>query len=114
MVRATPAALRDAAAFVLAAKPSGETNTWGALEAAFSDVNCDTIYILSDGYPTEGEVTIPEVIAMRIRNLNRHRGIMIHTIAFLAGKHEIEDKEAARRMMKELAEGNGGFFKEIE
>jgi len=113
MVRATPRALRDAAAFVQTAAPAGETNTWGALQAAFADANCDTIYVLSDGYPTEGEVTIPDVIALRIRDQNRHRAIVIHTIAFLAGKHEIEDKEAARGLMEDLAEGSGGFFKEI-
>lgn len=67
--------------FVRAQKPLGGTNIYDTLERALQDKRVDTIFLLSDGDPTEGEITDPAEIAEEILRLNRARRVTIHTIA---------------------------------
>jgi len=85
---------------------SGEeqkTNTYGALVAAFGladkKVPDCTIFLVTDGLPTTGEIVEIRKVVAAINELNRTRGIVIHVICF--------DKEALRRL-KPLAEQSGG------
>jgi HEAT repeat protein len=86
---------------VAQAQPRGSTNIYDTLETAFSDSTVDTVFLLSDGEPTDGKYISTEEILRRIRRVNRTRGIVIHTISF--GKSEF---------MKALAEQNGGRYVE--
>lgn len=94
-------------------KEGGEeqkTNTYAALLAAFgladqqvpdwkARTQADTIFLVTDGLPTTGEIIdVPKLIDA-ITELNRTRGVVIHVITF--------DRIAAQRL-KPLAERNGG------
>jgi len=96
-------------------KSSGEeqkTNTYGALADAFeqSDVavpnwksrsQVDTVFLVTDGLPTAGDIIeVPKVIDA-ITELNRSRGIVIHVICF--------DRVDGDRL-RPLADRNGGKY----
>ena len=76
----------------------------------------DTIYLLSDGFPTVGKISSEEMLKTEVRRWNRAKGIAVHTIAFVAGSlpGEKEDKERAKQFMRELAAENGGDCKVVE
>lgn len=95
--------LKEAQSLISKVAPRGQTNIFDALEFAFSHKEADTIYLLSDGDPTNGRVIEPDDILRETRKLNRLRQIVIHTISF-----------GASRFMKLLAEQNGGQYVEIK
>ena len=66
--------------FVAALGAGGGTNLYDSLRTAFADPDVDTIFVLSDGEPSVGEITDPELIRERVAEWNQHRRIVIHTI----------------------------------
>jgi len=74
--------LERAKAWIEKLRIGGGTNLYGALEAAFTDREVDTIYLLTDGEPTQGGIIDPVAIRQRVALWNKHRGVVIHTIAF--------------------------------
>jgi hypothetical protein len=88
----------DAKAFVDLLAANGGTNVYGALRAAFSDPEVDTIVFLSDGEPSVGEVVDEGAIRARVAEWNAHRGVVIHTVA-VGGR---------QRLMEWLATDSGG------
>ncbi|MFQ5843800.1 MAG: hypothetical protein ACE5JG_02310, partial [Planctomycetota bacterium] len=96
-------------------RSSGEvqkTNTYGALLEAFGLADSkvpdwkarsrvDTIFLVTDGVPTIGEITEPPKLIDAITELNRTRGVVIHVICF--------DKETGQQMAR-LATRNGGKY----
>ncbi|MCP3920618.1 MAG: VWA domain-containing protein [bacterium] len=58
----------------------GATALYPALELAFSDPLVDTIYLISDGAPTEGEITDIAAIREEVRRWNASRRVRIHGI----------------------------------
>lgn len=96
--------LKEAQALVSKLAPRGSTNIFDALEAAFVlHKEADTIYLLSDGDPTNGRIIDQEDILREIRKMNRLRQIVIHTISF-----------GSSGFMKALADQNGGRYVEIK
>ncbi|MBV8881666.1 MAG: HEAT repeat domain-containing protein [Planctomycetaceae bacterium] len=95
--------LKEAQALVARLSPRGSTNIFDALETAFAHKEADTIYLLSDGDPTNGRIIDQDDILHEIRRMNRLRQIVIHTISF-----------GNSRFMKALAEQNGGRYVEIK
>ncbi|HEV3029628.1 MAG TPA: HEAT repeat domain-containing protein [Planctomycetota bacterium] len=95
--------LREAQALIARISPRGSTNIFDALDAAFAHKDADTIYLLSDGDPTNGRIIDPDDILHEVRKMNRLRQIVIHTISFGSSK-----------FMKALAEQNGGRYVEIQ
>lgn len=95
--------LREAQAVVSKIAPRGSTNIFDALETAFAHKEADTIYLLSDGAPTNGRIIDEEDILKEVRKMNRLRQIVIHTISF-----------GASDFMKSLAKQNGGQYVEIK
>jgi len=94
---------------------AGKTNTYGALMQALGvagrgsrddqyEVEVDTIFFLSDGRPTVGELIDPDDILAEVRTANELRKVVIHTIAI--GQFQ-------RGFMKELATENGGVFVDL-
>lgn len=59
---------------------SGGTNVYDGLKTAFDDPQIDTIVVLSDGEPTEGQVIDITAIRDLVRDWNEHRGVVIHTV----------------------------------
>ena len=82
----------------------GGTNLYDAVKLAFEDKDVDTIFILSDGEPTQGEETDPTVIREHVKSWNEHRGIVINTIQ-VAGQFQVLDW---------LAEDSGGTHVKFE
>ncbi len=96
----TSATLTEAKEFVDRLGARGGTNIHGGLRTAFEDSNVDTIYFLSDGEPSVGEIIDPLGIRLAVESWNEHRGIEIHTIA-------LGDRFP---LLEWLAEDSGGTY----
>jgi len=114
---------KAAATWLRAIKPTGATNTYGALMQALAGrFPADTIVLLSDGNPYRcsyrGKTySEPEQILAEVRRANALRRVHIHTVALLsgafAGRAEAEDAAAAADFLRRLAAQNRGEFREI-
>jgi hypothetical protein len=58
----------------------GGTNIYNALQAAFADPKVDTIFLLTDGEPSQGGVTDLQLIREHVARLNETRRVRIHCI----------------------------------
>lgn len=94
----------EAKAFVEKLEPAGGTNIYGALKDGFNDPDVDTIFFLSDGEPSVGEVQDQASIRERVREWNEHRKIVIHSIA-VGGTFDI---------LEWLALDSGGTHKKFQ
>ncbi|MDJ0974567.1 MAG: HEAT repeat domain-containing protein [Planctomycetota bacterium] len=115
---AKPSNLRTASMYIGRQRPDNGTNSYAALAAAFRDQDVDTIFFLTDGHPTTGELIDPDLILAAVRSWNRHRHVRLHTIALMRGEPPPafagkEDPRTASAFMKRLAEENDGRFREI-
>ena len=84
-------------------KLAGGTNTYGAIMAAMDDPEVDTIYLLTDGVPTAGEVVDAEEILEAVLRQNRTRQIIIHCISI----------GMKSTLLMDLAAMTGGQYKEV-
>lgn len=81
LVAVDEALVQEALAFSRRQPVGRGTNLYDGLMAAMADPLVDTVYLLSDGDPTEGQVVEPALLAERIGRLNRTRKVQIHGIA---------------------------------
>lgn len=92
LVQASDAMKADAISDVQRAPLEEETNVYGALRAAVGlhekptlaadlDPIPDTIYFMTDGTPTRGEITDTETILSWMRDVNRFAKVELHVIA---------------------------------
>ena len=102
---------RDAAMGAIdAAYADGETNIFGALKAAVglhekstmaADLEPvpDTIYFLTDGTPSRGEITDTETILSWMRDMNRFAKVELHVIAMgsLGARPQVPRAASPRR-----------------
>jgi hypothetical protein len=93
----------EAKSYVDKLAAGGGTNLYGALQDAFQDKDVDTIFVLSDGEPSVGEVIDPGAIREHVREWNQHRAIVINSIA-VGGTFEI---------LRWLADDTGGTHVEF-
>jgi hypothetical protein len=95
----------------------GETNIHGALRAALGlhgrstatadlDANSDTVYFLTDGAPTRGEITDTETLLSWVRDANRFAKAELHVIAMGSLGIDIP-------FLRRLAAENGGSFTHV-
>lgn len=106
---------KSAISYVRGLEADGVTVTDLALEAAFSNPDLDTIYLITDGAPTyiggsSSEVPadtrrLIEKIHRRVRELNFLRGVRIFTLGF-EGAEEV--------FLKKLSTDNSGTYARIE
>ncbi len=106
---------KSAVAHVKALVANGGTNVYGALQLAYGtmkqttphyphDRNPDTIFLLSDGMPTVGDIIDPRQIHDIVTRLNKIRQLVINTIGVgLEGEP----------FLKPLAEKNAGKYVRI-
>lgn len=88
--------------------PTGTTNIYDALEAAYAialsatgEPLIDTIFFLTDGRPTSGKVRDPKRILDEVLEWNKAARIRINAIGI--GEHDAE-------LLKGLAQGTGGEY----
>ncbi|MEM7311405.1 MAG: HEAT repeat domain-containing protein [Planctomycetota bacterium] len=81
IVEKTEATLEEARGFVDRLGAAGGTNLYASLEFAFEDPDVDTIFVMSDGEPTVGEITDGMTIREVVQSWNKNREVVIHTIA---------------------------------
>jgi len=114
LVKAGKGMKGDAKVWIENLKPTGTTNIYGALELAFRmggmgmvdkyyPATADTIFLLSDGAPTNEDLTDdnPERVLKAVRQWNRMKRMKIHTIGL---------KGHSATFMRELATENGGTY----
>jgi HEAT repeat protein len=117
MVAATPSNKDRAGGFVRSYDAEGETNFHGALSAALDldetsmasdDLRdtLDTMVFLTDGTPTQGDLTAPDQLVSWYAELNRYFRVRTHTYAF--GRLEVDVK-----LLTRIAEGSGGTFTQL-
>ena len=115
MVVATAKNKKEAVEFVEDIEAEGLTATDDALEEAFSDLEVDTIYLITDGAPTHqgtrkrGKLPpdsrkIIEEIHRRTRHLNFLRDVRIFCLGF---------RSAEEGFLKKLARDNRGRYVRI-
>jgi hypothetical protein len=119
MLQATDETKEEAYKWIRQWNPSGSTYIDGALrtgfqlaglgavDKAYPEVVVDTMVLLSDGAPTTNSLSKPEnqdpnEILAHVREWNKYRRVVIHTI----GVDIVESIE----FMKKLAEENGGTY----
>jgi len=113
MVKAKGKKRRAAVEFIEAMEPAGATNIHEALRRAFHLVGtgahdknyklgADTIFFLSDGQPTRGDILDPNRILDEVKRWNLLRRVKIHTVGVGKG-HDTA-------FMKALAESSGGTY----
>ena len=94
----------DAQDWIALLDAAGGTNLYDALMYAFDDPDVDTIYLLSDGEPSIGDLIDPQMIRDDIAERNENRGVEIHSIAIGTGLQVLEW----------LAEDSGGSYFEVQ
>ncbi|TWU01497.1 VWA domain-containing protein [Neorhodopirellula pilleata] len=107
LVDATDENKRAATAFVDRIMLGQKTNTHGALvDASDFDDQLEAVFLLTDGRPTFGKVTRPDLIIEDMIRRNRTRHLKFHTIG-------IGDLGNTVVFLKTLAEETGGEFKQV-
>ncbi len=94
----------EGAAFVAKLMAGGGTNLYGAVQSAFTDPDVDTIFIMSDGEPSVGDVTDPTLIREHVKRWNENRKIVINTIQ-IGGQFQV---------LEWLAQDSGGTTVKFE
>jgi hypothetical protein len=103
MVGWSRANINSAAKFTKDLQPGGSTAANQALtEALQNNLSVDSIYILTDGGPSDAQVAD---ILVNVEKLNRFARIKIHTVGI---------GSSAEAMLKPLAEQNNGVYKQVD
>ncbi|QDU69747.1 VWA domain-containing protein [Engelhardtia mirabilis] len=103
LLRGQKAGVDKAFRYVDRLEANGGTNIYGAMKTAFEDVDVDTIFLLSDGEPSAGEIRDPGRIRQEIQRWNDQRRIRIHCIA-VGGQLEL---------LRNLAADSGGEYQQV-
>lgn len=130
LVRATPGSIGDAKRWIDDLQPfteggqtkqgwmRGETNTFGVLKWIYGlkgpglnfsgklKVPADTVFLLSDGEATCGELIVNDEIIEQIEDYHAAGNVTIHTIAY-------ELTGVGRQLLSDIARVSGGRFVEI-
>ena len=79
------------------------TNIFDAIEKAFTDPMVDTIYLLTDGQPTQGRFLNTDDIIEEVQRMNRTRQVVLHCIGLGIDSD----------LLKRLAQISGGSYKYV-
>lgn len=94
----------QAIAFAGRPEPNGGTDLYEGLELAFEDPGMDTIYLLTDGEPSEGLTYVTNQLRLEVGRWNETQRAIIHTIS--VG----EDSD----LLQKLAADTGGTYKRAD
>jgi hypothetical protein len=98
---ATPARVREAAAWFEARRESGSGNFWDAAMLALADPGVDTLIVLFDGAPTGGSRHRLELIVPLFLERNQARRVTVDLVL-------VDASRKLQRMWSGLADGTGG------
>ena len=101
LIRLTKQSRADLGKHLSAQKPTGGTNLYDALEFAIKMPGVDSIFLLSDGFPSDGKFQDRRNILREIGKLNKRRRIQIHCVALGWDS----------TLLKELAAQTGGTYR---
>ena len=108
LVSATEENKRAAISFVKKQQAIGWTNTWTAMKTALDMPGLDTIFLLSDGAPTDANGPADwKAVATQIRDYNKTKRIVIHTIAIGQAMESMDE------FMQRIADENGGTYAKV-
>lgn len=113
-IPATPGNTSSAESWLRGLPPTGETNYYGGLRACLDldegpeeisnfRSTPDTVTFLTDGMPTQGEITDSDTLLEWYTSLNRYARIKTHVIAF-------GNKGVDIVLLEGMAKRNGGVF----
>ncbi len=91
---------KDALVWVERLGASGATNLYDTMKEVFADPDVDTVFVLSDGEPTNGAVIDPHRIRQDVALWNKHRKVKIHTVAV----------GSSLEILQWLAQDSGGTY----
>ena len=94
---------KQALEFLNKAPLQGRKDIWQVLEMVMADADIATVYLLSSGEPDVGLYVHWNRITMHLKDLNRFRKVVIHTIAY-------SDSKWFRDQLEKIAEATGGEF----
>ncbi|HHI81504.1 MAG TPA: hypothetical protein ENK02_16195 [Planctomycetes bacterium] len=108
----------DLLQYIWETTPGGATNLYGALKEGLTmagsglfdkyyKTSFDSIYLLSDGAPSYGEIIDTNRILHEVRRANQLRKVKIHTIVFGDAGNNLN-------FMRRLAKENGGTFLHVQ
>lgn len=101
LTEATPARVREAAAWFEARKENGSGNFWDAAQLALADPDVDTLVVLFDGAPTGGVRHRLELIVPLLLEQDFARRVAFDLVL-------VDASYRLQRLWGELAEGTGG------
>ena len=113
LVELNPESREKAFAFVDSWKPVSGTNLFTPLEKALTYSNVEAIFLLTDGFPSEG-ITDQEEFLAKAAELNKNK-VKINTIGTFTlaggeGSFTKENKDKGQQLLQALAEQNNGVF----
>jgi hypothetical protein len=91
----------------------GFTDLCSVLKVAVERRRPDAVYLFSDGVATLGELDTEKIIGAVVK-VSLSVKIPIHTIAVGVGQDLAEDGAQATLVLKGIAEGTGGIFREVK
>jgi hypothetical protein len=107
LVRADDETKLKAIAFVREIGYGDRTNTYAALTDSLRfDESLESVYLLSDGRPTTGDIVSPQQIVNQIIHQNRFRHLRFHTIGVSVGGE-------TRAFLEALASQSNGEFRQV-
>ena len=103
----------EAFAYVDKWKPESSTNLYTPLEKALSYENIEAIFLITDGFPSEG-ITDHDGLVSKVVELNSNN-VKINTIGTFTlvggeGTFIYENEEKGKKLLQALADQNGGVF----
>jgi HEAT repeat protein len=86
--------------YLLSRKPEGGTNLYDGLELALLAREVDTVFLLSDGIPSDGKFVQASAILQEVKKINRFRKVRIHCVSIGADS----------ALLRDLADQNRGRY----
>lgn len=120
LVKATAKNKKAAYSFLRKQSPTGNTNIYDGFAKAVEltkllygeryEGNVDEMFFLSDGVPNRGAIRNDNDILITINETNRFSKIKINTVFTGKPNDEADRDERGMKLMKRIAEANGGRF----
>ncbi len=126
MVKMNSSTRKMALEFVQKLVPEGGTNIFDPMEKAFTFASAgemkdklakggiDTVFLLTDGMPNQGQITDAAGILAKLKEMNKVKKLVINTIGAFSSNPPVmvqaNEKEEGEKLLKQMADDHGGVF----